>query len=381
MSAEESKNKHRILFVYEGKMNMQGCDLSTWHMLKGLSQNGFEIDFISRGKIDLPNVNSIRTRILPVKPFSSLPSRYYNSMRRRYISYLGEKKLRSNADYSCCMAWSQSASRMFQHAKGLGIPRILHSGNFISPAPDKTTKPVSWPRIDSHYKYREYELASALFVISEPSRQSYIKAGIPAERLYCIGRGADLDTYYPPEKTPEKFVALFCGAIGHRKGALEVVKAWKQAALPNAELWMLGRVDASIKPELESLVDNSIKLLGYRDDIPDLMRQASIQFMLSNNDGPAKAMLEGAACGLATITTPESCYPTDNDNIGFLVQRNDRENIVSKLKLLYDDRPLLERMRHNAAAYAKANFSWERFYANIAQCVRTHIQTYRDTHK
>ncbi|MGB1109391.1 MAG: glycosyltransferase family 4 protein [Gammaproteobacteria bacterium] len=369
-----SDSRGRILFVYDGKMNKLGCDLSTHHMLIGLVKAGYTVDFISRGRVDIPGVRSIRHRLLAAKLFSSFSARTYGAVRRRYVSWLGKRMLDRNPDYVCVMAWAQSCLAMFQRAGELGIPRILHSGNNISPRTMPEHLSRRWPAVTPEYKYAEYQLCSGIAVISEACKQTYVEAGIPAERVCCIGRGADLSAYYPPEKPPEKFIALFCGAIGDRKGALQVLKAWREAALSDAELWFLGKVQAQIRDEFNALLDDSVKVLGHRDDVPDLMRSASIQFMLSSNDGPAKAFLEGAACGLASITTPESNFPVDGGRIGFHVGREDQAASVEKLRFLHANPKALQTMREAAADYAKQHFSWDAVHQQMGDCVTACIE-------
>lgn len=99
------------------------------------------------------------------------------------------------------------------------------------------------------------------------------------------------------------------------------------------------------------------------------MRQATVQISLSDNDGPAKALLEGAACGLATLATEESCFPTGEGELGFTISRQTPRHTIEKLRWMIDHPEECRMMGRRAAEFAAREFSWETFRERFRRCL------------
>lgn len=349
----------RALFIYDGKMNGVGCDLDTEHMLRGMKGSGWEVDFVSRGRVDLPQVRSMGMGLNPSKLVSWMSSKVYYSARRRWLSWLGARMLKRGG-YDVAVAWGLSAGSFFRVAKEMGVRRILHCGNVHIDYRGRVEEEVKWPMFSAEEKRREIELADRVAVPSEFCRGTYVTQGVAGEKVVSLVRGADLSKFFPTGGDGV-FRVICCGRVCERKGQHVLVKAWQKARLEGAELWLVGDVEGGW-PLLEEVEkEASVRLWGFQEDVASLMRQCCVQVLMSENEGLAKGLIEGAACGLATVCTPESGLPVREGETGFMLEHDDVEGLTERLRRLHEDRELMRRMGEGLGKEAREYFTWERF--------------------
>lgn len=144
------------------------------------------------------------------------------------------------------------------------------------------------------------------------------------------------------------------------------------------EFWLVGASDslnpASISEgELSKLGEiQNLKLLGHREDVPDLMRLASVVVLPSYyGEGLPKVLIEAAAAGRAVITTDTpGCRDAIVDgSTGLLVMERDIDSLVDAMWLLASDRECLEKFGRNGRKRAERIF-------RIQYIVTAHIGLY-----
>ena len=106
-------------------------------------------------------------------------------------------------------------------------------------------------------------------------------------------------------------VVLAVGRLVPVKGFDVLIKAWEQ--VENAELWIVG--DGFESENLLQLVkdldlSHSVKFLGFRTDISELMQQASLYVMSSHYEGCPYTMVESLLCGTPMISTAVGAMKT-----------------------------------------------------------------------
>jgi N-acetyl-alpha-D-glucosaminyl L-malate synthase BshA len=130
----------------------------------------------------------------------------------------------------------------------------------------------------------------------------------------------------------------------------------------DAELWMAG--DGPERGAAEQLaqelgVIRSVRFLGKRNDVPALLREASVLLMPSEMESFGLAALEGMASGVVPIGTkvggvPELIRHGDN---GFLCDVGDVEAMAECAVRLFSNRGLLQTMAAAARKDAEERFS------------------------
>jgi len=167
--------------------------------------------------------------------------------------------------------------------------------------------------------------ARIILVNSDRTKQHLIeKLGIPQQRLYRIYYGIDPQIFYPatPQQQTElryqlgwsqdKPIVVFIGALGdRRKGFDTLFAAWQQlCASPDwdANLVVIG-VGAEL-PLWQRRADmagiSSIQFLGFRSDIPDLLRAADCVVAPTRYEAYGLGVHEALCCGLPAIVSANS---------------------------------------------------------------------------
>jgi glycosyltransferase involved in cell wall biosynthesis len=145
-----------------------------------------------------------------------------------------------------------------------------------------------------------------------------------------------------PEKIPDrsdaKVVKLaFCGRIGARKGAFDLLHA--VANLPDLSKHSMQLVlagDGQVEKAKQLAAD-----LGWvdRNQIQSLLEQANVFLLPSYNEGLPLALMEAMGWALPVITTPVSGIPdvVKSESNGILVNPGDIAGLTRALHLLITD--------------------------------------------
>ena len=353
------------LYVFDGKLKGIGIDLVAEQQLRAISAAGMNIELLSRGKLALPGIKNSTWQYPPTKFLSWLPSQDYYAINKRFFSWLGASRFLAGKHLGV-IAWSKTALKPFETAARTGLPRILNVGNFHCDfdAGGKPS-PARWPRVGKAHLRREYELATRILVASDFAASTFVAQGVPAEKIGVIYRGVDTDIFKPAAKSSSSFIVASCGSLGERKGTYELLEAWSRLSLPGAELWLIGNAGAEEMARLQAKAGPSVRFLGFRRDLPQLMAQVHVHVLLSRNEGFAKVLLEAAACGVVNICTEASGWPVNASCARLVEDRRDVAKVAAEIELLYRDRVLCERVGLDARKWADEEFTWKHFQARF----------------
>ncbi|GAB2629794.1 glycosyltransferase family 4 protein [Novilysobacter erysipheiresistens] len=182
--------------------------------------------------------------------------------------------------------------------------------------------------------------------------------------------GVDTGRFCPPngECEPRPLRVVLAARLLWEKGIGEYVQA--SALLRqrgrNIKFLLAGMPDpgnpGSVdRAQVERWVDEGlVDWLGHVDDMPALLRSADIMALPSYyREGVPKSLIEGAASGLALITTDlPGCREvvTRHGVDGLHVAPRDAEALAEQLATLDDDRVLLRRLGDAARTKALADF-------------------------
>jgi PST family polysaccharide transporter len=159
-------------------------------------------------------------------------------------------------------------------------------------------------------------------------------------------------------------ILVFCGRIGQRKGAFDLIHAF--AALPlgmrqHSRLILVGDGDLEEGHYLATqhgLAEQTC-FTGWIDSSTrdQILKQADIFVLPSYNEGLPMAVLEAMAWGLPIISTPVGGIPevVSSGRNGFLVQPGDIRGLTDAMQQLIADRPLRQTLgaiaRQTAGAF------------------------------
>lgn len=186
---------------------------------------------------------------------------------------------------------------------------------------------------------------------------------------FIKGSGVDLNKFsYTPEPDKGKIRVILTARMIAEKGIFlltEAAERLRKKYEPQVEFLLVGGLDdhpgAITKEQLDAVCDgNYIKWLGYRSDIPSLLRQCHIMaFPSYYMEGLPKSLIEANAIGRPIITSNSvGCRDAVVDGYnGFLIRPKDVDALTEKLDLLIADKALRIKMGRNAREYAEKYFS------------------------
>lgn len=218
----------------------------------------------------------------------------------------------------------------------------------------------------------EFGLADHVFVLSNVARDSLIRQGIRAERIFVNPCGVNLSAFYPGDNGGRDFRVIQVGAISLRKGVPDLLEAYSRARLPAAELWFIGGgMEASgLKKLIGELAGPSVRFLPPvpQAGLRDCYAAASVAVLASVADGFGMVVPQAMACGLPVIVT-ENVGARDlvEDGVnGFVVPIRSPERIAEKLRFLHDNPEVARQMGLAALRTVSQGYSWAAYGDRLA---------------
>lgn len=222
---------------------------------------------------------------------------------------------------------------------------------------------------------------------SETIKLDHIKIlGIPPDKITTIYRGRGVDMLKKssiPIQSNEKIKPirfLNISRLEVRKGHLELLKAFYQFQLerPNSELIIAGEgpLQFEMEKQIEELkLKDKIKLLGYRDNIPQLLRSTDFFIFPTHYEGLPGSLIEALLLKVPVLISniPENLECVDTENALIFEYANPLD-LLEKMNIAVSDicdwKVKSERAYINACQkfdINKISKKYERFYLNLLQ--------------
>jgi glycosyltransferase involved in cell wall biosynthesis len=223
-------------------------------------------------------------------------------------------------------------------------------------------------------KCAEYELADLIIGNSEYVRGTFVAEGVAPDRVVCVSTGCPPVSGVPARagRGTGRLRFLFVGTLSLRKGAPDLMAAWREFR-PGAaaELWLAG---AGELPESVWRNVPGVRYLGMlsRAQLMQTYRQADVFVLPTWCEGRAHAVLEALAAGLPLITTAASgCGDLVHDGLnGRLVAPGDAAALAQAMAACLEQREDLPEMGRHSRVHAAG---W-----TVADANRAHVALIRD---
>jgi glycosyltransferase involved in cell wall biosynthesis len=244
-----------------------------------------------------------------------------------------------------------------------GPPSIGHVHGFTS---------ARWHRRQSH-----------LIACSEAVKAHFVAVGIPADRLTVLHYPVDPEDQRPTRSRTAMRAELgvdaetpVVGTFAHlsiKKGYRELVRAAELVLrrMPGAQFWCFG--EGSLRGELErharaAGIADRFRLLGFRRDVPDLMRAIDVMCLPSHREPFGLVYVEAALAERPVIAcdaggAPEIIVPHET---GLLVPpTQDVPALAEALLTLLENRDTSASMGRRGRELALARFRWPTYLARL----------------
>lgn len=377
-----------ILYATSARIGGPGLDavaLETLRALHAARQDWRALAFDNRSDLPAENIASLRWH--PVRLLSGLGSEYYYGAKKHALDRAAARRLASG-EWRLFHGWSGECVRSLRVARQRGVRSLIeiptwhrHKGKTKPARLTKSEREAAAARgwqgwknkllISRQQMLEEYDLADRILVLSEKAEETFVAAGIPREKLFRHQRGVDVERFTPAPAPPDVFRAIFVGALIERKGVHHLLRVWKQLALPNAELVLVGTVHPEIEPVLRECADANVVVRGFVRDVAAEYRAAAAHIFPSECEGSAKCTYEASACGLPQITTREAGDVVQHETTGLIVAPNDPDALAEAIRRLHADRNLCRRLGAAGRERVCARFTWEHFRGRLLEAYAT----------
>lgn len=226
-------------------------------------------------------------------------------------------------------------------------------------------------------KDEEVRLADQILVASRFTQSTLAEFPGPTAPVHIIHYGAPLR---PARRAPGEpgapLKVLYVGSLGQRKGLAYLFAA--MARLDRAAtLTLVGARPSAPCAALDAgLARSRWQPPVAHDTVLDLMSRHDVLVFPTLFEGFGLVILEAMSQGLPVITTPHCAGPEiiAEGVDGFIVPIRDADAIAERLALLAADRDRLAAMSA-AAVRRAAEWSWERYGADVVAAVRPHLRS------
>lgn len=199
--------------------------------------------------------------------------------------------------------------------------------------------------------------------------------GIRTEKLHLILNGVQLpDTHIKPIEAlqlremlgiePEQKVVLTIGRYHPQKGHRYLIEAATQ--LNRSDVVFLCVGDGALRDQLAQQIESvgmtdGIRLLGVRDDVPQLLAISDLFVLPSLYEGMSNALLEAMAARVPVLVTDVDGTRelVTHKETGFVVPAGDASALANALKTMLDDPQKGERMAEAGYEHVARHFSAE----------------------
>lgn len=353
----------RVLVLCEFS-SLNGGERSLLSALDACPTQGLELTVVAPASG--PLAAQLRERQLAHFPFEYHDARGHRLTVDQRRSQLGQ--LLNQTDCQVLHANSLATSRLAGPvAQRLGIPSLGHLRDIM--------------RI-SGQAVRDISCHSRLLAVSQATKQWYVDAGLPSDRLHVEYNGVDLRSFrkrprsgwlHAELKVPDS--ALLVGSVGQiglRKGFDVLIEAAQAVLRTRADVHFVivgkrySQKDESRAFEAMLLAAASrpplrghIHFLGQRDDVRELMNEWDLLVHTARQEPLGRVLLEAAASGLPILATDvggtREIFPVDQ-KCAVLVPPNDAPTMARSLQQLLTDAAMRERLGQAARRRAELQF-------------------------
>ena len=201
-----------------------------------------------------------------------------------------------------------------------GVPRVVYTAHGFY-----FHERMAWPKRAAFaaLEWLGGRVTDVLFTQAEEDAATARRLCLAKGPIAAIGNGVDPARFHPPADAAERralraslgagdgdAVILMVGRLVAEKGHVELIEAMRGV---EAKLWVVGeRLDSDHAGPVEHAVDMAesdrvlkrrVRFLGYRADVPALMRAADIFTLPSHREGMPRSVIEAMMTGLPVVGT------------------------------------------------------------------------------
>jgi D-inositol-3-phosphate glycosyltransferase len=379
----------RVLYSFPHKIGAARICTTAWHQVEGVAKAGAEVHVF-------PGVVSKRfTQDLDVRPTLARGKVFipYKALGRIRACALHDsivsRRLRKMAGrIDIIHVWPVAALRTLKEARRLGITTVLERPNAHTRFAYEVVRDecerlgVTLPKGHEHsynqqildIEEQEYELADRLLCPSDFVIRSFLERGFSRARLVRDTYGYDPSRFFPASRRESDgtgLSVLFVGVCAVRKGLHFALEAWlRSTACVRGTFTIAGDFVPDYQRKLGDMLSHpSIRVLGQRNDVPELMRRSDILVLPSLEEGYPLVVAEAIGSGCVPLVSDACSEICQHMRNGLVHHVGDVAALGDHFSMLDKDRTLLNGLRSEASSGA-FHHTWDAAGVRLLQAYR-----------
>ncbi|MBN2090018.1 glycosyltransferase [candidate division KSB1 bacterium] len=242
---------------------------------------------------------------------------------------------------------------------------------------------ISWEVVSHPFKFHHtyaYKRALRHIDMVVPvshaiGRQVMAERGVPQSKIHTIHYGVDIEKYNVRDGVakraelglrPDEVVFGTNARMTHQKGHVYLIEAAQEVVkkFPNVRFVLAG--DGPLRADIENQIKNAnleknFLLLGFRNDIADLLPAYDMYVLPSLFEGLPNQVLEAMSCGKGVIATAVdgTVEAVVEGETGFLVPSKDSGALTKALLNVLENRQLFTKFGESSRKRIEQNFTIE----------------------
>ena len=361
-----SKNPVRVLYSFPHKLGGGRIQTTAWEQVHGLLKAGAEVT-VYPGVVEVPLPGNPTVKPTLARGKVRLPYKLLGVLRTCMLhDRIVARRLEKLAgQIDVVHTWPLGAMETIRTATRLGIPTVLERPNAHTRYAYEVVKAecerlgVALPPGHEHAFDRdklrreeeEYRLCSRLLCPSDFVAKTFLDEGFPRQKLARHQYGVDPRFFHPDSARrrdgSKPFTMIFVGVCAVRKGLHFALEAWlRSPACRDGQFLIAGGFIPSYEERLRPMLSHpSIRVLGHRDDVAELMRSSDVLVLPTLEEGSALVSSEARSSGCVLLVSEAAGAVCKHEENGLLHRVGDVETLTQHITMLHGDRSLLERLR------------------------------------
>lgn len=388
----------RVLYSFPHRLGAQRICHTAWQQVEQVCASGVAVTAVC-ASVARPVSSGCRVKTTLSLGSARLPVRLVGREKCLVLhDWVTAGWIRRNyRDIDIVHAWPGAATKTIAEAKKLGIPCVLERPNahteyaFEAAAIEARRCGIQLPEGHDHsfdpkrlqQELDEYSACDFLLCPSEFVARTFRERGTPEAKILRHRYGFDPERFFPGQqdlrstKTPG-MTAIYVGVCEPRKGLHYILDAWHASGVgKDCKLLICGKFVPGYSEALGALIDHpSIEVLGHRNDIPDLMRNADVFLLSSVEEGSALVTYEAMGSGCVLLVSDATGAPCVDGETGLLHPARDVSCLAGQLAKMRRDHALRHAIRQRSLAFSKS-LTWRQAGNMLADLYKFAIEASR----
>lgn len=326
--------------------------------LKMFSDAGFEVHVASKGEEEIPYCEEHFEIEFERSPFKISNIKAYKEL-KKIIDEGNYDIIECNTPVASVL--TRMATKKTRKQNNTRVIYIAHGFHFYKGAP--LINWLTFYPVEKHLsKYTD-----DLITINEEDFE-FAKDKMKAKRVHHIhGIGVNEERFSKEVSMTERkelreklklhdndFVLFFAGELNKNKNQIMLIDAMKDLVKENPRIKLLLAGDGVLKEHYENKIreynlEENVHLLGYRNDVPEILKAVDLYVSASKREGLPLNILEAKCAGVPIIITETRGQKelVHNEVDGYVVKINDITDLEKRIKELYDNKILQEKFKEH----------------------------------